>query len=122
MTPKLTPADVVAIREAVAAGQSRLELAAHYDVHRSHIDRLVRGENWRSAGGPITGHGWPRTNTGYWGVSANGAGNRFYASIVINSNRRTLGSHRDPETAARRYDAAARAAGFPADRINFPEE
>jgi hypothetical protein len=122
MTAKLSPAEVATIREAVAGGESRLALAAQYGLSRSHVDRLVRGESWRSVGGPITRRDGPQTNTGYWGVTANSAGNRFGASIVINGNRRALGIHRDLVTAARRYDAAAREAGFPADRLNFPDD
>ena len=121
MTPKHSPADVVAIREAVAARQSRLELAGQNGLSHSHVERLVCWEMWRSARGPITRRDGAQTNTGYWRIIASSAGNRSNASIVSNGNRRTLGSHRDPETASG-VTTRPRAAGFPAARLNFPDE
>ncbi len=44
---RLTEADVPAIREAAAAGETQEALAARYGVAQPTIGRLLRGETWR---------------------------------------------------------------------------
>ena len=62
-----------------------------------------------------------RTNTGYWGVSSNGARNRFDVTLYHEGKHHRLGVYRDMVTAARAYDAKARELGFPPDRLNSPD-
>jgi transposase len=51
---RLTEADVLAIRAEKANGGQRRELADRYGVGPLHIDKIVRGETWKTVGGPIT--------------------------------------------------------------------
>ena len=113
-------ADIVAIREACASGLTINELAARYAVDRSTIANIVKGVSWQSAGGPIQPpHTGPRSNTGYWGVTANGAGNRFSVVIRHEGRQVSLGVWKDVVDAARHYDAVARELGYPPERLNF---
>lgn len=52
---KLTEADVVDIRERVAAGEKQSSLADEYDIDRGTVSRIVNGKRWLHAGGPIKG-------------------------------------------------------------------
>ena len=63
-----------------------------------------------------------RSSTGYWGVTANSARNRFLATLYHDGRHYSLKIHRDPESAARAYDAKARELGFPPEKLNFPDE
>ena len=51
---RLTASDVVAIREARAAGASVIELAERHGISESHTIMVVNGTRWPNAGGPIT--------------------------------------------------------------------
>lgn len=52
---KLSEKEVVAIREQYASGYfSQQELATSFDVERTQIGSIVRGENWKHVDGPIT--------------------------------------------------------------------
>jgi hypothetical protein len=53
---KLTPADVVAIRQAHARGVSQESLAAQYGIARMTVWDAVRGVTWTRVGGPRTQH------------------------------------------------------------------
>jgi hypothetical protein len=121
---RLTAAEVVAMREALAAGTSTIaDLAERYGVSRSTIANIATGKSWKNAGGPRqpvqTG---PRSRTGYWGVTANGAGNRFSVVIRVNGRQVSLGVFKEVAAAARRYDAVARELGHPPEKRNFPDE
>lgn len=50
---KLRGVDVVAIREAHAAGTTLDALACQYAVHLNTIQGIVVGKSWRTVGGPI---------------------------------------------------------------------
>ena len=50
---KLTPQQVVEIREAVARGETQCKLAKRYVVSRQVISQIVWGQIWKNAGGPI---------------------------------------------------------------------
>ena len=91
------------------------QIAERLDVNVNAVYRTVRRGN-------IAEPPRSRSNTGYWGVTANGARNRFYAALTYRGRRYILGIHRDPESAARAYDAKGRELGFPPERLNFPEE
>jgi hypothetical protein len=120
---KLTAEQVVEIRAAVAAGTiSHTALADWYGISRAYIDTLARGDARLAAGGQMQRRTRPRSNTGYFGVCANGAGNRFVVTIRENGKQKSIGYLKDPIEAARLYDARARELGFPPEKLNFPEE
>ena len=50
---KLTEAEVVIIRERHAAGESRRALALEYGLVASSVGRIVTGQKWPHAPGPI---------------------------------------------------------------------
>lgn len=50
---KVTPEQVVAIRYACEAGQSQKSLQHQYGMSQSQISRIVTGDTWCNAGGPI---------------------------------------------------------------------
>lgn len=55
---KLTDEKVVEIREAYAAGEmDQYQLAARHGVFQTNICKIVTGEAWTHAGGPITRRG-----------------------------------------------------------------
>jgi hypothetical protein len=49
---KLTPEQVVVIRELYNAGRTQRELCQAYGVSKETIGRIVRGESWIAYGGP----------------------------------------------------------------------
>ena len=51
---KLTEDDVIDIRMAYAEGKTAVDLAKKYNISRSNIGTIVRGENWITTPGPIT--------------------------------------------------------------------
>lgn len=53
---KLTDADVIAIRIAVASGEKSRSAAARYGVQESLVSGIVRGTRWQHIGGPLTHH------------------------------------------------------------------
>ncbi len=120
---KLSAEQVIEIRATVAAGTiSRSALASWYGISRTYVDALARGDARQSAGGQIQRRNGPQSNTGYWGVTGNGAGNRFMLTIRENGRQKHLGYVRDPIEGARIYDARARELGFPREKLNFPDE
>jgi hypothetical protein len=120
----LTDAQVVAIREAMAAGTpGPRALARQYGVSRQTIHNLARHTTRKAAGGPVyQPSAGPRTNTGYWGVTANGAGNRFAVALTHNHRRYTFGTCRSALESVRLYDAKARELGVPPAKLNFPDD
>lgn len=52
-TSKLRAVEVIALREAHAAGATLEALARRYGVHHNTVQAIVVGKNWRSVGGPI---------------------------------------------------------------------
>lgn len=50
---RFTETQVVYIRECVARGVSKAELAIHYDVSPSTISQIARGNTYKEAGGPL---------------------------------------------------------------------
>jgi transcriptional regulator with XRE-family HTH domain len=54
---KLTQAEVVTIRERHAAGETRKALALEYGLAVSTIGRIVTGQKWPHAPGPIVAKG-----------------------------------------------------------------
>ena len=50
----LSPATVLAMREAAAAGESAASLARRYGVGCTTAERIVRGETYRDLGGPTS--------------------------------------------------------------------
>lgn len=55
---KLTEADVLDIRHLAAAGATGTSLAERYQVSRSLVTEIIRGNRWSHVGGPIrTDHG-----------------------------------------------------------------
>lgn len=50
---KLVEAQIVEMRERFARGESVRELASAFSVRDADARRIVRGERWRHAGGPI---------------------------------------------------------------------
>ncbi len=62
---KLTSADVVAMREAYAAGGVTLkEVGARFRISLGAASKIVRGDAWPHAGGPITRNGNARNSGG----------------------------------------------------------
>lgn len=55
----LTEAEVLAIRERFALGETTPALAGTFKVSRGCITDIVNGTNWKSVGGPIRTHGRP---------------------------------------------------------------
>jgi len=49
----LTTEKVVAMREAYASGVTQPKLALQYSVSKSTVSKIIRGEYWAKAGGPI---------------------------------------------------------------------
>ena len=132
--PKLTAEQVGVIREELAANHhSKRAVAERYGVSTNYVYSIVRGQVRKNAGGPIT-TGWrkqerparipsrPTSNTGYWGVTANGFGNRFDVCVRHKGRQHWVGRFRDPITAAKAHDAKARELGLPRERLNFPED
>jgi len=54
---KLTEAEVVTIRERHAAGETRRALALEYGLAVSSVGRIVTGQKWPHAPGPIVAKG-----------------------------------------------------------------
>lgn len=54
---KLTQAEVVTIRERYAAGETRKALALEYGLAVSSVGRIVTGQKWPHAPGPIVTKG-----------------------------------------------------------------
>ncbi len=54
---KLTQAEVVTIRERYAAGETRKALALEYGLAVSSVGRIVTGQKWPHAPGPIVEKG-----------------------------------------------------------------
>ena len=120
---KLTAEQVIAIRAAMAAGTlSRTALAAWYGISRGYLYMLARGNARQEVGGEVRRRNGPRSNTGYFGVSTNGARNRFMVMIWENGRQKYVGYVRDPIEGARLYDARARELGFARERLNLPDE
>ena len=121
---RFTAADIVAIREELATGAvTAADLAVRYRVHRDTIANIAVGKSWKTAGGPRQPrHTGPRSNTGFWGVTANGAGNRFTVHVTKEGQSRTFGWFKDVEEAARACDHVARALGSSPKKLNFPDE
>ena len=120
---KLTAEQVAEIREAVAAGdEPSLGIAERFGIGSSQLYKIVRGSAWPHVGGSITRIDGPRSNAGYWGVTANGIGSRFLVCIRVNGRVEWLGNLKDPVAAARLYDARARELGYPPEKLNFPDE
>jgi hypothetical protein len=120
---KLSADQARAIRDLLAAGTvTQVELADRFGVTKQAINQIARGINWKAIGGPPPAPARPRTNTGYWGVTANGAGNRFTVTLHHEGVIYRLGTYRDLEAAARAFDAKARELAFPRQRLNFPDE
>ena len=120
---KRTAEQVIEIRAAVAAGTiSSTALAAWYGISRAYVYTLARGDARLDTGGPVQRRTGSHSNTGYFGVSANGAGNRFVVTIRENDRQKAIGYVRDPIEGARIYDARARELGFPPEKLNFPDE
>ncbi len=77
-----------------AAGTATIaELAARFAVHRATIANIAIGKSWSAAGGPIierpTG---PRSNTGFWGVTANSTVSRFWVYVKHEGRQISLGN------------------------------
>ena len=53
---KLSAADVIAIREAVAQGMTSRQAAAKWGLSEAMLSGIVRGNRWASAPGPLTYH------------------------------------------------------------------
>lgn len=51
---KLAESDVMELRRAAAAGDLLTSLANRYGIHPSQVSRIVCGQLWRHAGGPIS--------------------------------------------------------------------
>ena len=123
MAGRLDAEDVVTIRESLATGSAVPDdLARQYRVSSRTIKQIATHSTWKHVSGPKLGPSWgPRTNTGYWGVTANGAGNRFTVSLYHDGRKYAFGWFKDVVEAARAYDAKACELGLPPDRLNFPD-
>lgn len=60
---RLTPVQVLKIRELYDAGMTQRELCWRYNVSIMTIGRIVRGESWKQYGGPGTHPGATRLPT-----------------------------------------------------------
>lgn len=49
----LTPADIVAMREAAWAGETYEDIAPRYGIHAVQVGRICAGKQWKNVGGPI---------------------------------------------------------------------
>ena len=102
-------------------GEYELDLTFTHRDFRT-IKQIATHSTWKHVSGPKLGPSWgPRTNTGYWGVTANGAGNRFTVSLYHDGRKYAFGWFKDVVEAARAYDAKACELGLPPDRLNFPD-
>lgn len=121
---KLTEEQVIEIRRLLAEGSaSQSEIGRRYGVTHSTINEIALRVTWKHVDGPAPRHHVrPRSNTGFWGITANGAGNRFMANILENGKLRCLGIFRDPVEAAKVRDARARKLGYPPEKLNFPDD
>jgi hypothetical protein len=123
LASRLGADDVLLIRESLATGTAVPdELARQYRVTPRTIRQIATHDTWKHVRGPKLTPNWgPRTNTGYWGVTANGAGNRFSVSLYHDGRKYAFGWYKDVVEAARAYDAKARELGLPPQRLNFPD-
>ena len=121
---QLTEEQVLAIKRLLGEGSAtQADIARRHGVTQTAINKIARGLIWSHVDGPPVRHYIrPRTTTGFWGITANGAGNRFMANIHENGKTRCLGIFRDPVEAAKVRDARARELGFPREKLNFPDE
>lgn len=121
---KLNEAQVFDIRVRFAAGDiSQQQLANEYQVARSLVGMIVRGEVWTHVGGPLyDGVPRPKSNTGFYGVSrdVHRSGKQFQAWIDADNVRYYLGVFPDAETAARARDAKAIELLGSRALLNFP--
>ena len=101
---------------------SRRAIAQQYGVSPQTIINIATRHTFRHVGGPDPAPRGPRSRSGYWGVTMNGIGNRFFVNLQHEGRIYSLGTYRDAESAARAYDAKARELGFPPERLNFPDE
>lgn len=124
LASRLGADDVLSIRESLATGAAVPdELARRYRVTPRTIRQIATHDTWKHVRGPKLTPNWgPRTNTGYWGVTANGAGNRFSVSLYHDGRKYAFGWFKDVVEAARAYDAKARELGMPPERLNFPND
>jgi hypothetical protein len=121
---KLTPEQVIEIRELLATGNfTQTEIAERYGVNRGTIGMIATRVSWQHLSGPKpAGPRRSGKDTGYLGVTTDEAGNRFYASIRDKGRQRAIGEFDDPIAAAKAYDERARELGLPPEKLNFPEE
>lgn len=112
---KTTHAQIIEIWRLIAETDlTSQEIADRVGVGVRSVNRLVRLD--RMPDPPRS-----RSNTGYWGVSSNGARNRFDVTLYHDGKHYRLGVYRDMDDAARAYDAKGRELGFPPERLNFPD-
>jgi hypothetical protein len=95
------------------------QLIDHRDMNglnntRANLRFATKHENMRHTG--LT----TRNTSGYKGVSWSKKGNRWFATIQINSKTKFLGNYLTPEEAARAYDVAAKEAFGEFAWLNFP--
>lgn len=120
---KLSEQDVLEIRQTLAEGRmSQTALARKYGVSGRTIYEVAQKLAHRAVGGPDPAAPIGKTNTRYWGVTADGTRKLFTAAFRHNGTSYRLGIFRSAEEAARAYDDKAQALGIPARRLNFPDE
>lgn len=119
-TSKLTESQVIGIRERAFNGESNIALAKEFGIPDSAISLLVRGVNWKHAGGPImtrSRRGYnpykapvltnPNSKTGLKGVRLTQTG-KYQVDIKINGGKQIrLGTFPTVEEAASAYAKAA---------------
>lgn len=120
---QLSEEQVIDIRERFASGHiDQTTIAKEHGVARSLIGMIVRGEIWQHAGGPRTTAPFPKSNTGYRGVSFSRAhGNRYQVYINHKGKRHALGIVDDAVIGARMYDEAAKRLHGEKAILNFPD-
>ena len=120
---QLTDAQALEIRGLLAVGElNHREIGDLFGVSSQTVTSIAHRRVYKHLDGPDPAPKRPRSKSGYWGVTANGFGNRFFVTLQHEGVTYHLGTFRDAETAARAYDAKARELGFPRERLNFPDE
>jgi len=120
---KLTDAQALEIRGLLAAGNlNHREIGDLFGVSSQTVTSIAHRRTYKHIDGPDPAPKRHRASSGYWGVTANGFGNRFYVNVYHGGVTHRLGTFYDAESAARAYDAKVRELGMPAERLNFPNE
>jgi hypothetical protein len=105
-SPKLTEADVLAIREMAANGQRISKIAKQFRVYRGTVRGIVQGTSRGDVGGLLTNVGRPEKTSCYIGVSFDKRYGTWSARVGVKGEYLHLGTFYSELDAARAYNDA----------------